>query len=102
MAEVWGVALPSYADEYATADSPEAVAQVIGARRPQITRPVPMGFEAEGDGIVFCIGGAPWHCGYVISPGIMLHARRGCETAIERYTAPQWNKRIEGIYRCKS
>jgi len=101
LAEYHGISLPSYTEVYDSADSAETCGAALALHRPSHTSPVPFGDEREGDGIVFCIGGVPWHCGYVISPGIMLHARKGCDTAIERYTATQWIRRIEGIYRCK-
>ena len=100
LAERHGVLVPSYSDDYASAEDADTVGAALARYRPGVARPVPLGDECEGDGIVFCIGGVPWHCGYVISPGIMLHARRGCDTAIERYYAPQWVRRIEGIYKC--
>lgn len=100
--ERFGILLPSYSEEYQDAVLDPAVGVAFSTYRPTVTEPVLAGTEQEGDGIVFLIEGVPWHCGYVMTPGTMLHARRGCGTVFERYTAPQWNKRIEGIYRCKS
>lgn len=99
--EYFGIALPSYVEEYASAES-EEVNTAFTVNRPTVTEPVAAGDEREGDVVVFCIGGVPWHCGYVIASGTMLHARKGCDTVIEQYRTLQWNKRIEGIYRCKS
>lgn len=102
LGERHGIWLPSYSDQYRDdADGP-AISAAIGAYRPAGWAEVPRGEVRQGDGIVLCIAGLPWHCGYVIEPGIMLHARRGAGTVIERYETPLWEKRLEGFYRCKS
>lgn len=100
LAELHGIVLPSYTEVYSGAaaeDAPVAIALWL----PRCWVRVPPHEARQGDGIVFCIGGVPWHCGYVIEPGKMLHARKGCDTAIESYTSALWRSRTEGIYRCK-
>lgn len=99
LAERHGILVPSYAEDYTNATDASVVA-AFAVRVHWLA--VPPGEVREGDAVVFCIGGVPWHCGYVIEPGIMLHAQEGCETAIESYTSALWRKRVEGIYRCKS
>jgi len=97
-----GIMLPSYDDAYSSAN--DAAAAAAAARRIVPAGWVLLGPDdtpREGDGVVFRIGGEPWHCGYVIEPGIMLHARKGCGTVLESYTGILWNKRLEGTYRCK-
>jgi probable lipoprotein NlpC len=101
VAEMLAVEVPSYSDEYASAENKDAVADAMRAYTAK-WRPVPAGQEAEGDGVVFYIGGLPVHCGYVIERGTMLHALRGRGTVIERYTGLAWNKRTEGFYRWNS
>lgn len=39
------------------------------------------------------------HVGLVVSRGKFLHAGRGYDSCIERYTGIQWRNRIEGVYR---
>jgi cell wall-associated NlpC family hydrolase len=103
VAERFGVVPHSWAEAYTSAEDPLAVSVVLGKRKDVAEWvPVPIGSEREGDGIVFMVGGRPLHCGYIISPGIMLHSMRGRGTCIERYHSPLWQKRIEGIYRCKA
>lgn len=102
MAERHGIVLPSYAEAYKADDDAQGIALAIGTFRPVGWAAVAPGEAQMGDGVVLRIAGQPWHCGYVIEPGIMLHARRGAGTCIESYTAPLWEKRLEGIYRCKS
>lgn len=63
---------------------------------------VQLGSESEGCAIVFNVLGQPLHCGYVITPGTMLHAMHGRGTCIERYDSQNWIKRIEGIYKWNS
>lgn len=101
LAERLGVLVPSYADEYSSAGDAAPVADALARLRPAGWLAVPLGEARDGDGVVFRIAGEPWHCGYVIEPGIMLHARKGCGTVIESYTSIVWRKRLEGIYRCK-
>lgn len=100
LAEFHGILLPSYTDQYGSAESGE-VCELIARVRPVGWAMVPTGEARQADAVVLRIGGMPWHCGYVIEPGIMLHARKGCGTAMESYTSRLWNKRLEGIYRCK-
>jgi len=98
LAEQFGIMLPSYADEYPTAKDAASVRAAIVRHRPAA---VAAGAEREGDGVVFNVG-RYLHCGYVIEPGMMLHAFFGRNTCMEAYTGPLWIKRIEGFYRCKS
>lgn len=100
LAERHGILLPSYTAAYDSAADASS-ARALMRYYPNHWAPVAPGEAREGDGVVFCIGGEPWHCGYVIEPGIMLHTRKGCGTAIENYTRLTWQKRFEGIYRCK-
>lgn len=92
-----GVWLPTYTDTYLHGADAATVAPAMAARYEW--QAVPLGSEREGDGIVFTIGGEPLHCGYIVEPGRMLHVLKGRETCFERYTAPMWKNRIEGIYR---
>lgn len=102
LAERHGIALPSYADAYSSDTDAPGIARAMGAYRPVGWVEVQPGEVREGDGVVLRIAGMPWHCGYVIEPGLMLHARRGVGTCIESYTSRLWEKRLEGTYRCKS
>lgn len=102
LAERLGILVPSYSDDYATDTDGDGIARAIRAYAPIGWAEIHPAGASEGDAVVLRIAGLPWHCGYVIEPGMMLHARRGAGTCIERYTAPLWEKRLEGIYRCKS
>lgn len=93
LAEVMGKQVPSYAGTYATADDASQALEQRGEWSRVTDEP------REGDGVVFLLRGVPMHCGYVITPGYMLHALKGRDTAIERYDTMAWNKRIEGFYR---
>lgn len=100
LAERLGVLVPSYVDTYQDAEQDACVA--LAQRHGEGWHAVPQGSEREGDIVVFNVGGAPTHCGYVLRLGTMMHALNGLGTAIENYTAMTWRKRVEGIYRCKS
>lgn len=96
-----GTDVGSYSDDYPHTEgkaSDEAVSGVLGRYAHRWQR-VELGSEQAGDGIVFVIGGQPLHCGYVLTPGTMLHAMKGKGTTVERYDSPAWVKRIEGIYK---
>lgn len=97
LAEMLGVAVPSYRDTYSSAEDDREAARAL-AQRADWQR-VPVGTEREGDGLVFVVRQVPVHCGYVLERGKMLHTLRGRDTCIERYDSPAWNRRLEGIYR---
>lgn len=96
-----GVDVGSYSSEYDHTEGPASNAQIAGVlgRYQHRWGRVERGSEREGDGIVFRVLGRPLHCGFVISPGTMLHTMKGRGTCVERYDNPAWTKRIEGIYR---
>lgn len=96
-----GILLPTYTDIYASDEDAAGIAAAMGEYKPRGWAEVAPGEVQQGDGLVLRIAGVPWHCGYVIEPGIMLHARRGAGTVIEPYTTRLWEKRLEGFYRCK-
>lgn len=102
-AEVYGLALPDYADAYSTAADFESVSAAIEAgladgwvrqERPQ-----------AGDLLSLKIAGRPWHCGIMVNDEQFLHwpppGRHGRETlsCLERLDAPVWGRRVEGFYR---
>lgn len=55
-----------------------------------------------GDIVLLRILGYPSHIGIVVSPGKMLHARSGIDSAIESIESGAWRHRIDGYYRHKS
>ena len=52
-----------------------------------------------GDIILFNLQGNPVHAGVVLDHERMLHSLAGHNSAVERYTSPVWDRRIEGVYR---
>jgi len=103
--ECMGKTVGSFADAYQNNGTKEADATIHAVLRTGEARGwqrVQRGEEVEGDGIVFLLAGEPMHCGYVITPGTMLHCMRGRGTCIERYDNIAWTKRIEGLYKWNS
>jgi cell wall-associated NlpC family hydrolase len=100
-----GRVVGSFDDAYqnnGTKEADDSIHAVLKTGEARGWQRIERGQEVEGDGIVFTLGGEPMHCGYVISPGTMLHCMRGRGTCIERYDNPMWTKRIEGLYRWNS
>ncbi|MGL4962320.1 MAG: C40 family peptidase [Inquilinus sp.] len=101
LAEQRGVALPSYAGDYADAREREQIAALIEGRPADLVRPVPAGQEQECDLILLRRGGLPDHVGVVVRPGLMLHIRAGRDSECEAYGAPLWCSRIVGFFRAE-
>jgi cell wall-associated NlpC family hydrolase len=99
LAERHGKHAPMHSDAYRSSEDERAVIAAIRSDRRLAWQRIERGTEQEGDGIVFNLAGQPLHCGYIIEPGMMIHAMIGRGTCIERYDVPAWEKRIEGIYR---
>lgn len=90
--DIW---LPSFAGEYAgLKDAIIPVLLMRESRKWQRTDTPEM-----LDLILIHINGVPRHVGIYLYPGIMLHQLRGCDSCIEPYTTPLWEKRIDGIWR---
>lgn len=94
--EVFGIALPSYTADYASAqdrdDLNDLIRSQLGDWR-EVARPAP------GDVVLLRVGRHACHVGVVVGPGRMVHVERGTETCIDRYDGPRWGKRMVGIYR---
>lgn len=104
LADVFGIALPDYADSYTTADDMDSVADAVAAglehgwkrtEKPQ-----------EGDLLILRVAGRPWHCGIMVTADRFLHwpphdAHGGQSfSCIERLDSPRWAKRIDGFWWC--
>ena len=101
MAEQFGIALPSYVDEYQRTTQVEKISALIG-RESQKWKIVPTGKEMCGDVAVLRVRGKPMHVGFVLGDQQMLHIELGINSVIERYTGARWAERIAGFYRYKS
>lgn len=104
LAEVFGLALPDYADAYTAADDSRSVASAVRAGLECGWRMVAQ--PRAGDLLILKIGGRPWHCAVMVTAERFLHwlppSPRGVQSfsCIERLDSPRWARRIEGFYRC--
>lgn len=60
----------------------------------------PVKSAQEGDALVFRCAGRPLHVGFALNTKVMLHTEASAHSScIERFQAPRWAGRLEGIYR---
>lgn len=96
-AEVKGIALPSYAGEYACASELVEVDRVLaGADGPPWT---PVLRAREFDILAFRVGAYRAHVGICAVPGRFLHVHEGDLSKITRMDDPIWAKRCLGVWR---
>jgi len=96
--ELRGIELPSYAENYVTAEDRRAIAALIaGELDPWLE--VSAGAEAAFDCILMREGGYPRHIGVVTRPGLVLHVMRGGTSQIERYRSGRLQSRVVGFFR---
>jgi len=96
--ELRGIALPSYADHYATADDRVALASLIKGELDPWDE-IAAGDEQAFDGVLMKEAGFPRHIGIVTQPGMLLHVQRGETSRIERYRFGPLKYRVVGFYR---
>ena len=54
-----------------------------------------------GDAVLLRSSKPAWHIGTVTKRGVMIHAKEGAGVVVERYDAPQYARRVEGIYKLR-
>lgn len=91
---------PSWADAYTPLDgvTPVALADTAArliTERLAAWRPVA---PAPGAVALFSLFGRPAHVGLLLTPTDFIHALGGCDTAIERLSAPRWAPRLIGCF----
>ena len=97
--ETVGIRLPSYSDEYVTAEDRDAIAALISGKlspwreiEERDVRPL--------DGVLVNMAGYERHIGIVVKRGYMLHTGFGIvESRIERYDALHLKKRVSRFMR---
>jgi len=99
--ECLGLALPSYAEAYVTAEETAEIAALIaGARDVGPWAPVEPGLEGVYDVALF--RGASRlasHVGIVTTPGTVLHQMLGGRSALTSYREGHWKHRLIGFQR---
>ena len=68
--------------------------------RIRLWRPIAIGAEQPGDGVLLRVMGRPIHVGVVVGPGLMLHIEKSCDSVLERFCAgSRWERRVLGFHR---
>lgn len=98
LSDRFGVALPSYRDDYQTVKDTAAIVGLIDGHMDEWVS-IADGQEREGDGLLMSIAGRPRHVGIVVSPGLVLHIERGVGSLIENYRCHRLRHRLVGFYR---
>lgn len=96
--ELRGIELPSYADDYVTAEDRRAIASLIAGEL-DAWLPIAAGEEQPFDCVLMKECGFPRHIGLVTRPGLLLHVQRGETSMIERYRSGPLRFRVVGFYR---
>lgn len=98
MREMRGIALPSYSDQYVTADDRRALdALIAGELSPW--QEIERGAELPFDAVLMREGRFLRHVGLVVEPGRLLHVSRNSTSVIERYREGLLKTRVVGFYR---
>lgn len=98
-AEILGIELPSYADDYRTAADDLAIASLIADELDPWDE-VAKGGEREGDAVLMRSGRHLRHVGIVADGRArLLHIERGDLSRIERYDLGPLAHRVAGFYR---
>jgi len=92
----YGIEAPDFGEEYEHPTDAEGIPKAIETGKAGWCR---VSDAREGDVVVLNVYGKPMHCGVVVSPGFMLHTRRGVGSCVESYERPLWKPRLEGVYR---
>lgn len=98
MRELRGIDLPSYSDQYVTADDRNALAALI-ADELDPWAVIAAGHEQAFDAVLMREGRFPRHIGIVTEPGMLLHISSGETSMIERYREGPLKHRVVGFYR---
>ena len=97
--EQLGIELPSYTDDYESVSNHKLLSELFKKGTEEKWEKIEAGKEKWGDGILFRISGYPTHIGVIVKPGWFLHILKGCDSVLEYYSSPIWNKRVMGIFR---
>lgn len=92
----FGYGVPSYADDYSSADDRAELAALIAG---ELGPWRPAESHRAGDVVLMRLLGRPCHVGLVIAPGWMIHVERGIDTMVDRYDGDRWGRRVVGVFR---
>lgn len=94
----FGVTVPDYTEEYVTTTDREELHALI-TRESMDWVPVPTAEARPGDVALFRMQGRVCHAGLVLTAPFFLHCQKGIGTAVEKWDAPLWRRRLDSIVR---
>lgn len=97
--EQLNLAVPSYAERYATTKDTDEIAAIINRERLSMWQSVTPEEVQAGDLVILRIVGRPWHCGTMLSKTKFLHIEEGANVCREDITSTRWARRVEGFFR---
>lgn len=97
--DLFGIELPSYAEEYGTTTDAEEIGALVRRESRTVWQEVPLREARLGDVLLFRVRGQAMHCGLVVVPPTFLHCVDRIGSAIERWDSLLWEKRVSGVFR---
>lgn len=95
-AEQLGKVLPALLGRYDDRLSSRAVAAVVDAERNRWTQvEAPQPFDVA----LFHLGSFDQHVAVIVNDELMIHAKDGFTSCLERYCSGMWAERLSGFYR---
>ncbi len=102
-AEIEGISLPSYLEDYTHSDIRRLDhLEKIFVREVPFWDRLNAGEEQAGDVVLMRMSGRSIHVGLVVAKGKMLHIEEKIDLCIEDYDATTWANRVTGVYRYRS
>ena len=98
LARGFGVSVPDYAEDYPTTTDRDEIAALMRGEALGWTD-CPLAEAQPGDVVLFRIQGMVCHAGLAIEPPWFLHAVRGIGSALERWDAAIWSRRLSSVLR---
>jgi len=95
----FGITVPDYTEEYPTTTDREEIQALMQREALGGWEALPVSEAAAGDVVLFRIQGQICHAGLVIDPPVFLHGQRGIGSALERWDAAIWSRRLYAVLR---
>lgn len=96
-----GIAVPSYAERYDSADDRRGIAALIAGELAPWSEQL-AGQEQCLDAVLMTEGRFARHVGVVVTPGKVLHITAGTTSQIERYRGGPLRLSVVGFYRLRA
>lgn len=94
----FGVTVPDYTEEYATTTDREEIHALVTQESLGWLQ-VPAAASQPGDVVLFRMQGRVCHAGIVLEAPYFLHCQKDIGSALERWDAPLWRRRLDSVIR---